>query len=329
MYCLVSPFSMSFDNIWLLYLVPDFLIWELKEWQIVEVPVKNNIELAVVFNVIKNEADFKNIDNHDSIDISKIKPIISIFNNNIFLQSYQVELIKWISKYYFTYIHNSLNLFFPKNVKDKIWKGKLELENQITSPQPSPAGEGVTAVTLSELQSLKFDEIKNSENNKILLYWITWSWKTEIYIKLIEENLKQWRQSLLLIPEIILTNQISTKIEKAFPEQVVVINSSITEATKTKHWKSIYSWKTKVIVWTRSALFYPFYNLWIIIIDEEHDNSYTSDKSPRYDTREVAEKLSDLLNIKLLLASGTPSVKSMYKWVKWEYKIVNLLEKYK
>jgi primosomal protein N' (replication factor Y) len=91
----------------------------------------------------------------------------------------------------------------------------------------------------------------------------------------------------------------------------------------------IYTGKAKIIIWTRSALFYPYNDLWSIIVDEEHDNSYVSDQSPRFHSLDIVNKISDLLNIPLLLASGTPSVTSMFKSVKWEYKQVSLLKKYK
>lgn len=317
MHVIVSPFSKTFDEIWLIYFVPDFLSSEIKVWQLVEIPIREKIEIAIVLDLTNKE--------NLNIDKSKVKSIISIKNSNSLLKDYQVWLIKWIASYYFTNIHNSLTTFFPKNVRDKLEKDKLDISiNKSDSKSINK-----TEVELSPAQQKVFEDIKTSKNNKVLLYWITWSWKTEIYIKLIEECISKWKQALLLIPEIILTSQISEKIEKAFPGEVVVINSSITEATKTKHWLSISSWQTKVIVWTRSALFYPFDNLWLIIIDEEHDNSYISDKAPRYKSIEVAEKISDSLNIKLLLASWTPSINSMFKAAKGKYHLVNLLEKYK
>jgi primosomal protein N' (replication factor Y) len=134
---------------------------------------------------------------------------------------------------------------------------------------------------------------------------------------------------LFLIPEIILTNQLSNKIKNVFWKEVIIINSTITDATKTKYWINIYNVDSKIIIWTRSALFYPYNNLWLIIIDEEHDNSYISDSAPRYNAIEVAEKISELNWNKLVIASGTPSIKSMYKAIKWDYEIVNLLKKYK
>ena len=162
-----------------------------------------------------------------------------------------------------------------------------------------------------------------------MLFWVTWSWKTEIYINLIKKYIDEWKQVLFLIPEIILWNQISSKVKKVFWNDVILINSTITETQKTKYFIDIYHNKAKVILWTRSTLFYPFNNLWLIIIDEEHDNSYVSDQSPRYNAIEIANKITDINNNKLLLASGTPSINSMYKAINKEYELLNLLDKYK
>jgi primosomal protein N' (replication factor Y) len=167
-----------------------------------------------------------------------------------------------------------------------------------------------------------------SKNNKVLLFWITWSWKTEIYIKLIRDTIEEWKQALFLIPEIILWNQTLDKIKEVFWNDVIILNSTVSAAKRTKYFLDILHNKARIILWTRSALFYPYNNLWIIIIDEEHDNSYISEQSPRYNTIELAEKISEFWSIKLLLGSWTPSINSMYKAVKEEYELVNLLEKY-
>ncbi len=318
MYILVSPFTKTFDEIGLIYFVPDFLKNKIKIWQAVEIPIKTKVEIAIILEIIA--------ENNLTIDLSKIKSIISIKNENILLKDYQFDLIKWIAKYYFSSIHNSLNLFFPKNVKEKIEKEKLLMEPNIIWDKPTLVSNKI----LNKAQNKAFEEINNSENNKILFYWVTGSWKTEIYIKLIEKCIKTWKQALLLIPEIILTNQISDKIQKIFWEDnIIILNSSISPASKTKAWLKIHSWNTKIVIWTRSSIFYPFHNLWLIIIDEEHDNSYISDKTPRYHTEEVAEQISKSLDIKLVLASGTPSIKNMHKAIKGKYKLVTLLEKYK
>ncbi|QFR39255.1 DEAD/DEAH box helicase [Candidatus Gracilibacteria bacterium 28_42_T64] len=315
MYCIVSPFSKTFDEIGLIYFVPDFLSNHLVVGNIVEIPLKSQIEVAVVLNTEVELGD---------IETSKIKSLISIKNSDIFFQKYHKELILWIAKYYFTPIHNSLSIFFPRNLREKIIKDKIE----INKPGNNYSYTYNHNLVLSEPQNKAFTEVKTVSNKKVLLYGLTGSGKTEIYIKLIKETIDGGAQALLLIPEIILTNQISEKISKVFGDQVLIINSTVTDATKTKYWIDIYNGNAKIIIGTRSALFYPYKNLDLIIIDEEHDNSYVSDSSPRYNAIEVANKISDLTGAKLLLASGTPSIKNMYQALKGKYKLVSLLERY-
>jgi primosomal protein N' (replication factor Y) len=107
-----------------------------------------------------------------------------------------------------------------------------------------------------------------------------------------------------------------------------LINSTVSEAKKTKIWLDIFSGKSKIIVWTRSALFYPYINLWTIIVDEEHDNSYFSDKNPRYSWIEVALEIGKILDIKVILASWTPKINDMYNAIKWKFELISLMEKY-
>lgn len=288
---------------------------KIKKWQIVEIPFKKSIIYWVVLSINNNSIEEDN---------SNIKSIISIWNENIFLNQNQIDLILFMSKFYFTFIHNVINLFFPKNLLDKVKKNKLKfLEKQ----------DFIYSYNNKKNLTLKqqdiYEHIKKSNNDKFLLFWITWSWKTEIYIHLIHHYIKQNKQVLFLIPEIILNKQIYSRLEKVFWKQIIIINSSVTEATKTKNWLNIINNNAKVIIWTRSALFYPYNNLWLIIVDEEHDNSYISDSSPRYNTLYIVNKITDLNKNKLLLASWTPSINSMYNALKWEYELLNLTEKYK
>jgi primosomal protein N' (replication factor Y) len=233
--------------------------------------------------------------------------------------------LPFIAEYYFCSIHNSLNLFFPRNLIEKIWKDKLEFD------KTSDYNYSFNFVnTLNQAQEKVYNNIKSSKNSKILLFWITWSWKTEIYIKLINDVIKTWKQTLLLIPEIILWNQTLEKVRKIFWNDVIILNSTVSEAKKTKYFLDILHNKAKIILWTRSALFYPYNNLWLIIVDEEHDNSYISEKSPKYNSIEIAEKIVEFNweETKLLLASGTPSINSMYFGVKGKYELITLLKKY-
>lgn len=312
MFSHIIPFWKSFDEIGFTYKIPENFLEKIKIWQIVKIPFWKEEIFWVVISIFseKLENDFK------------IKEILEITNEKSFIYGYRIELLKFISEYYFTPIHNSLNLFLPKNLVEKVKKWKFEekfSEYKYLQEKNN---------NLTENQKNILEEIEKSEEKKFLLFWVTWSGKTEIYIKLIEKYLKEGKQSLLLIPEIILTNQISEKLKNYFWKDLIVLNSTVSDAKKTKYFSDIESGNAKIIIGTRSALFYPFLDLWLIIIDEEHDNSYISDQNPRYNAIEVANKITDLNWNKLLLASGTPSINSMFKGIKGEYKLFSLLEKF-
>lgn len=316
MYALIIPFWKTFDEQGLIYKIPDNLLSGIVLWCLVSIPLKNNLEYGIVYKIIDNIAD---------MDLKiEIKSILEIINNNPIINSYRLNLLEYISINYFTPIHNSLNLFLPKNLKEKLINNKLDFLKTWDYRYNFDFDKSLT-----KNQEIVFQDIIDSRENKFLLFWVTWSWKTEIYIKLIQHYINQDKQVLLLIPEIILWNQIYKKICQVFWDDVLLLNSTVSEAKKTNYFLDIYHNKAKIILWTRSALFSPYSSLWLIIIDEEHDNSYVSDQSPRYNSVEIANKITEINNNKMLLASWTPSINSMYKAVKWEYKLLNLLEKYK
>ncbi len=317
MYIKTVLFSSSFSDEGITYFVPVFLEEKIKIGQIILVPYWKQIKDAVVLEVF-DEIDF---------DENKVKSIIEIKSDTPLLLPYQIKLVSFIAKKYFSLIHHSLNLFFPKNLKEKIRKNKIPEILFKSSFQENK--ESKKNIELSAKQKEVFEKINNSKNKNILFHWITWSWKTEIYMKIIEENLKQNKQTLILVPEIILNSQIFERIEKIFPENIVLINSTVSEAKKTKIWLDIYNEKSKIVVWTRSALFYPYANLWIIIVDEEHDNSYFSDKNPRYSGVDIALQIWKILDIKVILASWTPKINDMYMAIKWKFKLISLMEKFK
>lgn len=314
MYSLIAPFSWSFDDIGLTYFVPPHLQESLKIWDVVFIPTKNEIWIWVVLETT-NEFN-------ESFSSEKLKSIIDIASCETSLFSYQIELIKWISKYYFTPIHNAVNLFFPSHLKKCLLNWKIKLKEKDYSYKTE-------LLELTEKQEEMYKKISTSKEKNILLWGITGSWKTEIYKKIITDYINEEKQVLILIPEIVVWYELWERYKKTFWDDVIVINSEVSEAKKTSHWFDIHSWKAKIVIGTRSSLFYPYKNLWCIIIDEEHDSSYNSDKSPRYKGIEVAEKISELLDVKLILGSGTPSIESIYKANKKKYQLLSLLEKYK
>lgn len=313
MLVLISPFSKSFDDIWLTYFVPKDLEQYIKIWIIVDIPLQSNVVPWIIIDIIE-ETD---------VEQSKLKSIIGIKYENPLLYNYQLNTLKWIAKYYFATIHSVTNIFFPKNLKEKIEKIKLDLTSKTKFLYIFNYKKD-----LSTEQKKAYTNILNAKKD-VLFYWVTWSWKTEVYINLVKHYLDLWYQSLILVPEIILTNQIYERFQDIFWKDVIILNSSISDATKTKNRIDIYNNNAKIIIWTRSALSYPYKNLWLIIIDEEHDLSYKSETSPRIDAREMASYIAKETNSKLILASWTPCIKNMYKAIKWEFEIVNLLNTYK
>lgn len=312
MLLLIAPFSGSFDEKWLTY----SYFWEdsINAWELVEVPLREKKIIWVVLDTAlwdKKESEKQGIK-----EIIQKKSSLKLFD-------YQLFLIAFIAEYYFTAVHNSALLFFPKNVREKIEKEKLkfkEIEYNYSFQYKK---------TLSQEQEKVLEEIRKSKEKKILFWGLTGSGKTEVYIHRINDIIQSWKQVLILVPEIILSSQLWNRLKEVFWGQVLVISSLLTEATKTQYWGDIYTWKAKIIIGTRSALFYPYKNLGLIIQDEEHDMSYTSDSSPRYHTSEIVEKISELLDIPIIFASGTPSITKIYKAKKWEYTLVQLLKKYR
>ena len=173
---------------------------------------------------------------------------------------------------------------------------------------------------LSEHQRKVYDRI--SENfdsekfNEYLLHGVTGAGKTEIYIKLVESVLKEGKDAIILVPEIILTPQIEKKFRKVFSDNIAVIHSRLNSKEKYNEWKKIRDGKVKICLGTRSAVFAPFDNLGIIIIDEEHENSYKQTDSPRYDAKDIAKKRGIYNKCTVVYASATPSVDLYFNFEK-------------
>ena len=170
---------------------------------------------------------------------------------------------------------------------------------------------------LSAAQEEVFGQIKSgfTANKPVLLKGVTGSGKTEIYMKLIEEVIGRSQQVLFLLPEIALTTELTMRINRRFPEQVLAYNSSMSSAQRVEAWEKILNQDSSVqiVVGSRSALFLPFRALGMIVVDEEHDYSYKqTDPAPRYHARDVAVYLSHLTKASVLLGSATPSIESIF-----------------
>lgn len=157
------------------------------------------------------------------------------------------------------------------------------------------------------------DKINESKFNISLLMGVTGSGKTEVYLQAIEECLRLNKTAIVLVPEISLTTQTKRRFISRFGEVVSVLHSKMTVLEKQTEYKRIVKGKAKIVIGPRSALFVPLKNIGLIIMDEEHDPSYVSGSTPRYNTKEVATRIAYMENAVLLLGSATPEISTMYK----------------
>ena len=177
---------------------------------------------------------------------------------------------------------------------------------------------------LNDEQRAAAREILKSDLKTHLLYGVTGSGKTEVFLDLIEKTLREGKQAIVLIPEISLTYQTVMRFYERFGEKVSVVHSKVSKGEKCERFEKAKRGEISVMIGPRSALFTPFQNLGIIIVDEFHDGSYDSDQVPKYSAVEVAEKRGELENAKVVLGSATPSVESYYRAQNGEITLLSL-----
>lgn len=167
-------------------------------------------------------------------------------------------------------------------------------------------------------------EYNNSSNNLFLLKGVTGSGKTEIYMRIVEDALLKGNSAIVLVPEISLTPQMIERFKGRFGRDVALFHSRLSDGERFDEWYRVKEGKARVIVGARSAIFLPAKNLGVIIIDEEHENTYKSDQNPKYQTKEVAEFLSKQNGCKVILGSATPTIESYYRSLIGELELLEL-----
>ena len=185
---------------------------------------------------------------------------------------------------------------------------------------------------LNEFQKKALEDIISTFHNKdvTLLHGVTSSGKTEVYIHLIQEVLKQNRQVLYLVPEIALTTQLTGRLQKVFGKSLAIYHSKFSDNERVEVWNSLLLDKgIKIILGVRSSIFLPFKDLGLVIVDEEHENTYKQqDPAPRYHARNAALVLAGMHGAKTLLGSATPSIDSYFNATTGKYGLVELTTRY-
>ena len=179
-------------------------------------------------------------------------------------------------------------------------------------------------VKLTPEQARAVYGIENTDKRTSLLFGVTGSGKTEVYLKLISNTLEKGKTAIMLVPEISLTPQMLRQLRARFQGEVSILHSKLSAGEKFDEWLRLKRGEAKIAIGARSAIFAPLDNLGLIVIDEEHDGSYEAENSPRYKTIEVAEERARLSGAKIVLGSATPSVESYDKAIGGEYYLAEM-----
>ncbi|MDR2605820.1 MAG: primosomal protein N', partial [Oscillospiraceae bacterium] len=212
-------------------------------------------------------------------------------------------------------------------------RGVIALESREVFRRPKLSELSTAVITeLSEQQRAAYGKLapllECGKPEAALLYGVTGSGKTAVYIKLIDDELERGRGAIVLVPEIALTPQLMAVFMGHFGDKVAVLHSSLSVGERYDEWRRIRRGDAKVVIGTRSAVFAPVHHLGLLIIDEEQESSYVSENPPRYNARDVAKVRCVQHNAVLLLGSATPSVESMYAAKIGRYHLTEMTERY-
>lgn len=270
------------------------------------------------YKLVKTEENhfYKNKKNrNESLDVLRknatrqIDLVNEIFN---FLEEFNYFSLEDL-KNFNNYEKSVFDELLSKELFIEIEKPKFEIKNQIT---------------LTDKQKSIADDIFNSDFNKFLIHGVTGSGKTEIYFDLIERYINNGKTAIFLVPEIGLTPQMEMRAKKRFGDLVSVIHSKLSKKKRVTEIEKIESGESKLILGTRSAIFSQIPDLGLIVVDEEHDDSYKLDNYNKYDIREVARFIVEKTDgAKLVLGSATPSIETYYKAINDVYKLYSLMER--
>ena len=239
------------------------------------------------------------------IKSEKQKRVLNFLIQNEGIQTTELEII--------TDITNAVLKALEKKEYIEIIEEKIE-RNPFLNKDIKPTKK----LKLTEEQQNAFNKIdetiNNNENKEFLLYGVTGSGKTEIYLQLIEKIIQKNKTAIVLVPEISLTPQMVERFIARFgQEKIAVLHSKLSIGERYDQWNKIKNGECKIVIGARSAIFAPIQNLGLIIIDEEHDSSYKSETNPRYNAKELAGYMAKKNNIPLVLGSATPDISTYYK----------------
>ena len=265
------------------------------------------------------------------VNINKKIDSYICLNNNVNIKdkmnSSQMEIINFLkdnTKVLKTTLNkissSSVKTLLRKNIIIEIQEENYRLKhekNQEDKKKLTPMQQKVVTEVLSS----------SKQSEVFLLHGVTGSGKTEVYMELIEEKLKEGKESIVLVPEISLTQQMILRFEKRFSDNIAILHSKLSDGEKYDEWRRIARGEVKIVIGARSAIFAPLKNLGIIIIDEEHTTSYKQENNPKYSAIEVAKWRANYNKISVILGSATPTLESYARARKNVYHLLELSER--
>lgn len=263
----------------------------------------------------------------------KIRPISSVLDTAPMVSSEQLSLWQWMSSYYMCSLGDVMAAALPGGL-DKRLTNPPKHRRALLAPYVGPIE---SMHDLSQAQAKSAESIETFWRNGkdiVLLHGVTSSGKTDIYIHLIEAQLRAGKNVLYLVPEIALTTQLTSRLQLVFGERLIVYHSRFTDAEREQRYLQIVNHSSQatnnfVVLGARSAIFLPIPNLGLVIVDEEHDPSYKqAEPNPRYHARAAAIVLAKEHGAKVLLGTATPSIESYYLALKGVYGLVKLTERF-
>jgi primosomal protein N' (replication factor Y) len=277
--------------------------------QRVLVPFQSKKTVAIVIALVEKS----------DIPLKKIKPLEAILDETPLFSSQMVTLLLWLCDYYHAPIGEVFFMALPPSLrkpKPALLKLKEIKPKKISLPD----------YQLNTAQNNAMTAIKNvlGTFSPFVLYGITGSGKTEVYLQVIEAVLHQGGQVLVLVPEIGLTPQMISRFEKRLDVRIGKYHSHMAAGARTQEWLMAKEGITSVMIGTRSSVFMPFKNLQLIIIDEAHDASFKQHEGVRYHARDVAVKRTQLENIPIVMGSATPSLENFYQVNQEKYTLLHL-----
>lgn len=300
-----------------------------------------------LLSCIKAEIDNGNLEItvqvSDKTKIKKQKYIASLLTRNELLEqldhlnanaSNQKKLVSYLVEHpgeqLLAKVLEETNINSSSAIKPLVSKGIVQITEKEEYRNPYAEGQFTKdqCLKLTDNQQAAINPIKlaikEDRNENFLLYGVTGSGKTEIYLQSIKQIVDKGKEAIVLVPEISLTPMMVTRFKRRFGDLVAVLHSGLSHGEKYDEWRKIQRGEVKVVVGARSAVFAPFTNLGLIIIDEEHEGSYKQEETPRYHARDVALKRAAYHNCPVVLGSATPSLESFARAKKGVYTLLTL-----